>query len=113
MNLKRRSEGNEPKKPVQGKPIKVNWKTHEIDYDAILSYGKYIGRSLGQVKDHDDWYYNWMRSNNIIESWGLYKPKYKTVKEDDSDEEPFVSSSGDVWLFLYEVIKDQQCESCD
>jgi len=113
MQLARKKENNfnnnsttgSEKGWTKGEPI--NFRLYDIDYDGIVPYGKHANKTLRYVKNYDEHYYTWMISNCILSSWGLLKlkPKKLQVPDDYSDQDSLVSSTGNRWLFIYEVEK--------
>lgn len=109
MQLKRKQEtpqqtGAEPPKYKKAPPI--DWSLYEVDYDAVLPYGKYQGHTLGLVEKADERYYLWMIGNNIIAEWALIKlKKSKNKSKSNKQYDPFRASDGRVWLCLYAVKK--------
>lgn len=59
----------------------VDWSIFEVDYQAVIPYGKQQGMTLEWVKKNDDNYYRWMFKEDMIEKWGLYKVKGRTARK--------------------------------
>lgn len=100
MKLSNKPQNNYPeRKETTYKTVYIDWKVYEPDENAVLSYGKNRGKTLGWVMDNDDSYYLWMISNGIIGSWGLVKQRYP-----DSPKSlvGFISSGGEKWVDIRE-----------
>ena len=59
----------------------LDWSKYVIDWEAIVPHGKYKGSTLEDVKYEDDWYWNWIQENDIINQWGMYLPKDQVHKK--------------------------------
>ena len=91
-------------KPPEKKAEPIDWKIYEVDDTALIPYGKWAQSTLQEVKEQDSNYYKWILTNDMIESWGLYKIKGHTKKKSKQPQwSPFTSSTGEVWLGLREA----------
>jgi len=72
------------------------------DLQAELTKGKYNGYTLGYVRKNDDSYYQWLKKENLIETWGLVKSNQKVEPKKQSFI-GFVATGGEVWLMIREV----------
>lgn len=101
---------NTPKEYPKGEP--VDYRVYELDPDAVIGHGKYVGKTLGYVMRNDDNYINWMDNNNLFTSWGLIRKKAQPKKKVDYvyDQENWLITESDTWIGLREV-NDQYRQS--
>lgn len=106
MNLARKEERPQktfaPEPQKQYKSVKVDWSKVEIDVSAEIPHGKYQGKTLGWIIEHDDNYSGWMYSNGIIASWGLLKKKElpKVLHQENQNDQ----RTGEIWIAIYELL---------
>jgi len=92
---------NEDKGFKKGPP--VDWKLYELDMDKLLPFGKYSGRTLGYVKEIDDWYFSWMEEKAVFGDWGLVKLRKEPQKLNNEQYNPSVSET---WSYMYGIDKN-------
>jgi len=93
-------------KKVQQKPDtqKKEWKkipysmsTHRESYESLLSFGKYLHKTWGYVCREDPQYADWIRSQELLGSLGVLKPRYAEKVEKPQH---FVTDTGEHWIGL-------------
>ena len=85
MNFSKKPE--QPKYPPKQNDFKptnvaIDWSTHEVDTDCELPAGKYRGKTLQWVIDHDAGYSRWIYEKGLISSWGLVRNKQSVIREE-------------------------------
>lgn len=53
----------------------LDWTRYCIDGSAIIPHGKYQGYTVESVENSDEWYYNFMKQNDLFNCWGCYKER--------------------------------------
>lgn len=93
MKLTRKQEVQKPSKSQV--PIVIN-------PECIATYGKYVNKTIGWIKDNDKSYYDWCHTSGLLGTWTLEGIKTGT-KARTSKYQPLRTHNGNIWLMLYEV----------
>lgn len=83
------------------KTAPVNKITINIDYEALVPFGKYKGKKLIWVKEHDNKYYSWMKKEGMIDKWSLVKSDKKIIVEKNKNVD-FLTVNGEIWVGIRE-----------
>lgn len=107
MKLGKIKSNDFPEKQVQNKRNEpLDRSKYRINFESFIPYGKYKNRTLQWIHDNDDWYYNWIASENLFISWGLVSELHPNKNKKESTF--FVTESNERWFGLREVV-----ESCE
>lgn len=87
-----------PREYPKGEPF--NSVTMRLVYSSVMPHGKYKGKTLEYVMEHDEWYYNWLFKEHLITSWGLCKSIQKQVTGKVTDY--LYCENGEVWVGIIE-----------
>jgi hypothetical protein len=107
MKLTRKSD-NDTKYPKKEQKAEKGYRNAKEDLsgmyendDSIIPYGKHAGKTLGWVKEYDDWYVKWLYEKNLMKSWGLMLPVGEPVRKKYSS---WLSSKGEYWVGIREIL---------
>lgn len=99
MQLGKKINSVQKEEPKKYSKVYVDWDENVVDYSSEIEHGKHKGKTLGWVKANDEWYYNWMCENGLIENWGLYKP----IQQNKKQYAHFLSHLGEYWIGFRET----------
>ena len=102
------------KKTVQQPTEKKEWKkvvysmsTHRESFESLCSFGKYLNKTWGYVCREDPKYADWVRSELLLGSIGVLKPRYAEKVEKP---QCHVTETGEQWISL--VCYDRTTPPC-
>lgn len=98
------------KKEESEKYIEIDWTVFCIDWNCLVPYGKHEGDTLQYVKSTDEWYWNYIRDNNLIYEWGMFTLRNSTRRKKKIYDK-IKSSAGEVWLDIRTT--DEPCQPWD
>lgn len=97
MKLQKRQE-NHPQRRESKPVVSYNRSAYEEDTSRLLPHGKFKGRTLQYIKDHEQWYYRYMQENDLISKWNLERIKDIQIKTTKPKWDPLRVSADTVWM---------------
>ncbi len=106
MQLNKRNSDPPQKKEQKANPPMSTGerKLFKIRMDEVLPYGKFKGKTIGHVVKNEQWYHEYLENNNLMIQWNLLELKSEPVRKPKPKLwDPYISSTGEVWLGYREI----------